>query len=85
MALRPRDFESEYSTKKDVGRNRRQTERAGESKKAGSPVLYLFGVGRQGLLHNLLHSRPAGGGGPVPVLGASIHSFGLSTHARHFL
>jgi hypothetical protein len=57
MTLRSRDFETDQEGMADVGRSRKQTDREGESGKPGSPSLYLVGAGRQGLLHNLLHSQ----------------------------
>lgn len=56
MSLRTRDFETGQKAPKEVGRNRKKTERKGGTGFSVSPSLYLFGPDRQGLLHNLLHS-----------------------------
>jgi hypothetical protein len=57
MTLRSRDFESGLGALVNVGRNRKQTETIGGTGKPVSPILYLFGGGRQGLLHILLHRQ----------------------------
>ena len=71
MTLRSRDFETGPEASAEVGRSRKQTDREGESGGPGSPSLFLIGVGRQGLLHNSLHS-PEGGVGPRAKLTSII-------------
>ena len=61
--IQPRDFKSGQKAPKGVGRNRKEPETEGGTGKPAPPLLYLFGGGRQGLLHILLHS-PKGGVGP---------------------
>jgi hypothetical protein len=60
MSLRTRDFETGQKAPKGVGRNRKEPETEVGTGKPAPPLLYLSGGGRQGLLHDSLHS-PRGG------------------------